>query len=135
MTGTKISTRNAKNLKHINIDDTPLATVLIPKDTIYHGRVSKGAAHDNNGLVIYADGSYYRGNIKYGIIEGKGLYKFADDTFSYEGDWVNGLPNGYGKEIGPTGTYEGSMRDSKKWGNGKMTFPNGSIYQGNFVNN
>ena len=78
MAGAKISNCPAKDMKSIEMEDTPLATILLPKDVIYQGRISKSTAHDSNGLVIYADGSFYKGNIKYGVIQGKGLYRFAD---------------------------------------------------------
>lgn len=55
--------------------------------------------------------------------------------YIYEGEWINGKPNGIGKFIHSAMRYEGEVKDNKMHGQGKMTFTNGIIYEGTWENN
>eukprot|EP01052_Picozoa_sp_SAG31_P059858 SAG31_NODE_19103_length_612_cov_0.884990_1_plen_96_part_10 len=53
----------------------------------------------------------------------------------YEGNYANGMRNGtgtyyFGGKENPKATYTGSYVDHKKCGVGKMTYPDGTIYEG-----
>ena len=44
---------------------------------------------------------------------------YSDGTINYEGDWIKGLPNGYGKYINQDGSYYiGQWKNSLKHGKG-----------------
>lgn len=49
-------------------------------------------------IIYYDDDSWYKGGIKDGEPHGDGTYTRPDKTFYY-GQWNNGLPHGYGKEM------------------------------------
>ena len=47
---------------------------------------------------------------------------------------LNGIPHGYGKLVWPTGdVYEGNFKFGKRNGQGKRTNVDGSEYQGEYV--
>ena len=53
--------------------------------------------------------------------------------FPYEGELINGIPNGKGKIIyGNNWTYEGEMLNGEEHGQGIMKFDNGESYEGTF---
>jgi hypothetical protein len=59
-------------------------------------------AEDSSAIFIYADGSFFQGSCKAGKFEGTGkLIKYGGDfigkIFSYEGQWYNSKPHGFGK--------------------------------------
>ena len=64
---------------------------------------------------------------------GKGRLDFADGSF-YEGDFVDGQQHGYGvyHYASEDRTYEGNFAENLYEGKGKMTYKNGNIYQGDF---
>jgi len=67
------------------------------------------------------------------MANGQGI--FMDTTGSiYEGEWVDDLQHGYGKETWNNGeiTFEGNYERAKKMGHGRYDWSNGSYYEGNF---
>lgn len=55
----------------------------------------------------------------------------AQNSFRYKGDWKNGKPNGKGVAVyGDCRIYEGYFVDGYRQGQGKMTYPNGKLENG-----
>ena len=49
--------------------------------------------------------------------------------YVYEGDWVNGVKDGFGKITYPDGAvYEGQIVKGAREGDGKLTMPDGLVY-------
>jgi hypothetical protein len=69
---------------------------------------------DGLGTYIYADGSKYVGEFKYGYPEGKGKVYYANGDV-YEGSWANHAPHGPGVIYFSSGKARGGL-----WRNGKM---------------
>ncbi|MCB0661157.1 MAG: caspase family protein [Saprospiraceae bacterium] len=69
---------------------------------------------DGQGTYIYADGSKYIGEFKYGYPEGKGTVFYSNGD-KYEGAWANHAPNGPGVIYFASGKARGGL-----WRNGKM---------------
>ena len=79
----------------------------------------------------------YQGYQRLGKISGTGKYFYNDGVLRYEGQWVNGIAEGYGIEFSPTGrkVYEGEWKDGFRSGKGKIFYGNGQIqYEGDFFN-
>lgn len=59
----------------------------------------------------------------------------------YKGEWLNSKMHGYGEYEGyPDGshaglTHKGYYKKDKKHGDGKFTFPNGAVFEGEYRNN
>jgi hypothetical protein len=68
---------------------------------------------DGVGTYIYADGSKFIGEMKYGFPEGKGKVYYANGDI-YEGQWTNHAPNGPGVIYFANGKAYGGI-----WRNGK----------------
>lgn len=107
---------------------------------------------DGKGVITNLDGSTCEENWTYGKLRTIKMTK--SDGSSYEGQWPWGS-NGIIKLINPDGSifegsisdknkagrmtwpngscYEGVILDDKKHGRGKMSWPNGSCYDGNWV--
>ena len=68
-----------------------------------------------------------------GEAKGRGLYKFLKGI-TIEGHFSNGLPNGTSMKITyPDGsTYEGNVVDGLKDGGGKFTYADQAIYIGDY---
>lgn len=62
----------------------------------FEGPFTNGDISGEDGIYIYPDGSYKRGIIRNGKLEGFGKYVNRAGNFSYEGNWVNDQPNGKG---------------------------------------
>jgi hypothetical protein len=69
----------------------------------------------------------YIGDVKEGKPNGKGKAVFRNGGM-YEGDWVNGKQEGYGKEYYPDGTlrYEGEYLNGLRHGEGTVYYKDGS---------
>ncbi|RNC43417.1 MORN Repeat Containing 1 protein [Trypanosoma cruzi] len=76
----------------------------------------------------------YRGAVKSGIPQGSGV--FITPKVHYEGSFICGLPEGYGKitwrgtEEKKEDTYEGSWKEGYLDGEGKLILHDGSTYTG-----
>ena len=65
--------------------------------------------------------------------KGKVIYPNGD---TYEGDFVNNIPDGFGTFTEINGNvYAGQMSKSEFQGKGKFFWKSGSVYEGNFVKN
>jgi len=99
---------------------------------IYSGLLEKGVPH-GQGKMIYKNGDIYEGN----FIESKpkGKIEVKSNKFAYFGEIENNIPNGHGEIIYSTGSkYTGYFIKGVPHGEGKMTYINGDIYQGNWDN-
>lgn len=122
------------------------------EDFTYEGQFNKKGSFNNKGYYTkYTDKTkksikyIYKGYYNNGTPNGKGTLYHIINKFIYDGDIKINKRTGTGKiryydkvdkETG-TGllyTYEGSFNDGKFDGNGKITFSNGSIYEGTFKN-
>ena len=60
---------------------------------------------------------------------------FYIDGSLYEGQWVNGLRNGFGTMIYETGEkYQGKWQGDVPHGDGNLTYPNDFMYSGEWKN-
>ena len=134
------------------------------KDIIFEGEYKKGKRHGKGkdyilGSLIF-DGDYYQGlpwngkgykdnEVVYEIKNGNGYIPISGkrrmelfDT-EYDGEFVNGKPNGKGKEYESEDfieqerklKYEGEYLCGKRNGKGKIYFHNQVIYEGEFLYN
>lgn len=81
-------------------------------------------------------GSVYEGNFTDGVLNGYGKINF-ESGYRYEGDIVSFLPNGYGTVYHQNGNiaYCGTFKDGKQSGYGKQYYENGILeYEGSFEN-
>ena len=94
------------------------------------------AKAEGKGKSIYEDNSYYIGQFKNDMPNGKGIYYDKNGNIRYEGDFVNGKREGFGKIIDEDGNYYiGQFKGGLRNGRGKVYLPNGiMIYQGIFIN-
>lgn len=108
-------------------------------DSTIEGTFEKGIFMSGNANHVaysfsyqdYNANGYYTGEVLDQMPTGAGT--FESDTFSYEGSWSNGNPDGIGKAkidsfLIPsdtetlTGTYEGAIEDGKAQGDGIFTY-------------
>ena len=121
-----------------------------PTTTVNSLGCLEGGCQNGEGKLKSEEG-YYIGNFENGKFEGKGTLSnisseaadeiyisplrpnFHDDQFTYEGNFINGFPEGNGKIDFDNGDkYEGEFYEGKIEGEGTMTFKNGSVYKGEF---
>ena len=59
---------------------------------------------DIRGVITWADGDKYEGEVKNGWMDGYGIMTYANGD-TYEGEWLNDQPCGKGKEIFVDGSF------------------------------
>ena len=90
---------------------------------------------NNEEKIIYENGIYYIGQFENNRPNGKGKLYYNNGNILYEGDFINGKREGFGKYIDKNGdVYEGQWLNGKKHGEGKIFYKNGDLlYEGDFV--
>jgi hypothetical protein len=100
-------------------------------DSIYVGNYLN-KKRNGRGKLILADQSYYEGNFKDGLYDGFGIFK--NKNYIYKGEFLAGKKNGQGKleNFNDKSIYEGEFKDDLKDGYGEEKFSDGTIYKGWF---
>lgn len=87
--------------------------------------------------INYANGdkaNYYGEVNSSGVPHGWGKIDYPTGDI-YEGDWVNGLREGSGRELMTNGNmYIGQFKDNRRNGKGGIYWTNGKRFEGNFSN-
>lgn len=101
---------------------------------VYDGAWAEGR-WDGYGKLTYPTGETLEGDFKNGtIINGKGKKLYHNKSF-YVGEILDGLRHGYGIMKLEIHTYEGYWRADKRHGHGKLIFPTGQTFEGEFRDN
>ena len=120
-------------------------------------RVERPAEKTRVATINY-EGGFYEGEVNEASVpHGRGVIRWNDNECSYDGEWKNGVPHGFGKKLWDDGDrcegilvdgvfcgegkfffadgdiYEGGFKDDTFNGHGKFTMTNGDIYEGDFV--
>lgn len=108
--------------------------------TVVAGEWSKDFPNGRISTLVLADGKVYTGDVKNGQRQGMGEV-FHKGVATYEGLWMNDLPNGRGTLYTADGIYEGEFRGGKRHGKGRFEFKvrpqaNGKprVYEGDWKN-
>lgn len=84
--------------------------------------------------ITFASGDVYEGEWVNGVRSGWGKQVWVDSA-CYEGIWVDGKAHGRGVYKYPNGAlYEGSWKEGKKFGFGRCTYQHGAVYEGEWNN-
>ena len=88
------------------------------------------------GKMIYGNVGEYFGRFENGKRHGEGVFRYNKSGNVYSGSWKYGVKNGHGEFI----FNDTKMKIAGEWENGKMVkgqwiFPNGTYFEGPFVNN
>lgn len=82
--------------------------------------------------VTAEDGGVYKGECVNGVFEGHGVFTWPSGN-KYDGTWKNGKQHGVGKLMYNNGAvYTGEFANGVEHGGGLMRWPNGSSYQGGY---
>lgn len=89
-----------------------LATLKAIDNKEYKGQIQAemvGGKLDGKVSLKLSDGDTFEGTCVKGVAEGKGIYRFADRSRIYEGEYKNNRPDGYGvyKDFSGKVVYEG----------------------------
>lgn len=104
----------------------------------YTGKCEYGNCLNGKGILTWANGSKYEGELKDGMMHGTGILKtkhvsmHGDET--YTGQFKNGEQNGKGTVVNFAYTYTGDWKDGQMNGNGILTYRRGNKDEGRFIN-
>ena len=104
---------------------------------VYNGRTTvtnNYTVRPTSGQCIYPilGEGHYEGPTVDGKPHGKGVY-FWPGGVRYEGEFVEGRIEGFGKKVYEEAYYEGCFRNNLRHGHGKMVNDNGTVIEGEFV--
>jgi hypothetical protein len=128
-----------ENHKEVNLESIPHDINLEHYEIEKRNLLSKDQelkAYLNSNVPVkieIEDGTTFEGEIKEGKANGTGT--LTCPNFVYNGNWINGRPNGYGKITSKDGsTFEGNFVNGMCHGQGDFQTPNKYSYQGDFEN-
>ncbi|XP_065841787.1 radial spoke head 1 homolog isoform X1 [Oscarella lobularis] len=99
-------------------------------DDVYKGQWKDGVKH-GKAVIEFASGDRFEGTFVNGEIEGKGVWQSSSMKSKYEGNWKESQRNGDGEMHFLSGNvYKGQFRNNVLEGRGKMTYADGSTYNG-----
>jgi hypothetical protein len=98
--------------------------------------VQRGPEDAKQETKTLPNGDSYRGQLLNDKPHGRGTMQYAGaNVRSYDGDWVNGVREGQGKVTWPNGTvFEGNWANDQKNGQGTLTEESGQVYVGAWRN-
>eukprot|EP01124_Arcella_intermedia_P031606 TRINITY_DN7181_c0_g1_i1.p1 TRINITY_DN7181_c0_g1~~TRINITY_DN7181_c0_g1_i1.p1 ORF type:complete len:1288 (+),score=388.27 TRINITY_DN7181_c0_g1_i1:29-3865(+) len=104
-------------------------SLVLANKTTYVGSFQKGLFNGEGTLTTRA-GTFF-GDFVDGVKQGRGVLKQnIHEPVVYEGTWKSGYLHGFGKLEDSLGKYEGDWEKGLKKGKGKMTYKDGSTYDG-----
>ena len=106
------------------------ATKTFKNGDSYTGGFLNGAKH-GHGTYRFRLGPSYTGDYKNDKQDGTGTWRGNNEHF--HGSYVAGKRNGQGKEVASGNTYEGEWKDGEKHGQGRLTYGDGSYWEGRFA--
>ncbi len=110
-----------------------IANELDPKAKTHYRGEMKNGVKQGRGVLKFSDGSEYDGEFINNKMTGKGKKKWADNRV-YEGDWFEGKMEGAGTFTWEDGKrYVGSYNQNKKNGYGELYYTNGDVYKGEWL--
>lgn len=71
--------------------------VFYNKGGYFQGSFDCGMAMCSDGIFIYPDGTFYRGQIKDSSANGTGILVYRSGEMVYNGTWLDDKPHGHGK--------------------------------------
>ncbi|CDR97967.1 MORN repeat domain containing protein, putative [Babesia bigemina] len=90
--------------------------------------------YEGEGEVKYINGDSFRGIFKGGMRNGKGVMTYANGDM-FDGNWRNNVRHGFGVERFADGSvYMGMFNNNKREGVGELKMSNGVLYEGTFDN-
>ena len=112
-------------------DPSDECEIKFPDGTIYVGQI-KNNEITGTGKYFFPNGTTYTGEVLNGFRHGFGKFESIKEELSYEGNWKNGLKNGFGTMKKKGSTYEGNWKDGFIDGKGKLKWKSGNVYKGDF---
>ena len=112
-------------------DPSDECEIKFPDGTIYVGQI-KNNEITGTGKYFFPNGTTYIGEVLNGFRHGFGKFESKKEELSYEGNWKNGLKNGFGTMKKKGSTYEGNWKDGFIDGKGKLKWKSGNVYKGDF---
>eukprot|EP01095_Lingulamoeba_sp_RSL-Kostka_P013390 TRINITY_DN5544_c0_g1_i2.p1 TRINITY_DN5544_c0_g1~~TRINITY_DN5544_c0_g1_i2.p1 ORF type:complete len:382 (+),score=125.29 TRINITY_DN5544_c0_g1_i2:24-1148(+) len=105
---------------------------------VYNGEFDDEYKYHGKGEIIYPlnDFKYsYEGELKYGLRNGFGTLRWANNKATYIGNWVDDKINGIGTLMWGNGIiYEGEWENNHFCGSGELKWPTGKRYAGAWKN-
>lgn len=105
------------------------------REEIDENEIFSGQTITGNGELHFANGNTYKGDLKRGLMDGKGIFSWPDGVV-YEGTFTKNRLTGTGVYKWPDGShYEGDIVESLRQGKGTFTSAKGNItYTGDWLN-
>lgn len=102
-----------------------------PDGRLYEGEMKNGMM-EGKGMLVFPSQTRYTGEFKANRFHGRGVLSYPEG-FSYQGQFHFGKPHGYGMMNFPDGRiYIGDFQAGKFHGRGTLVHPDGSRYSGEF---
>lgn len=101
--------------------------------TTYIGERNLNMEIDGVGKCVDSEGQVYKGFFHQGKKHDNGI-EITNEYEIYDGEFLKGQRNGFGKLNGPIEYYEGGFCEGKRSGNAKQRISNGEYYEGKFLN-
>ncbi len=107
-----------------------IAKILFSDQTVYEGTLTHYEI-TGQGTMRFPNGDEYVGEVREGLPEGEGTYRFAASGDAYRGKFRKGVPQGRGAYIFAGGDrYEGQFRNGMRHGKGVLHFADGTRIEG-----
>ena len=103
-----------------------------PTGAFYRGETTQTGNPHGWGDILYPSNTVIAGRWVNGLVSGKGIT--MSNEMLYKGDWKDHQFHGKGKMIYKDDgeQYEGEFADNEKCGHGKVSWPSGSSYSGDW---
>lgn len=99
----------------------------------YTGMFKRGKGHGIGTMLYGSTGDVYKGEFKQGMRHGTGTLSINKSAITFEGKYISDSPSNVGiLHYSDGGMFRGSISGWKRSGNGRMQWPNGDRYEGNW---